>query len=113
MSYQTILPEQEGRVLLITLNRPKALNALNTQLAAELIDAATRASTDGSIDCIVITGSQKAFAAAPTSKKCKTKAMPTYMTLTFLLSGMLLRSFANPQLRRSLAMPLTADVSWQ
>lgn len=69
MSYETILTEQEGRVLLITLNRPKALNALNTQLAAELINAATLANTDDSIGCIVITGSQKAFAAGADVKE--------------------------------------------
>ena len=38
MAYETILVETHGRVLLVTLNRPQALNALNTQIAAELID---------------------------------------------------------------------------
>ena len=39
MSYETILVEQQGAVTLITLNRPQALNALNTQVLADLIDA--------------------------------------------------------------------------
>ncbi|MBL7309465.1 enoyl-CoA hydratase/isomerase family protein, partial [Escherichia coli] len=61
--YETILTETRGRVLLITLNRPKALNALNAQLTREVIRAATEADADPGIGCIVVTGSAKAFAA--------------------------------------------------
>jgi len=46
MSYDTILTEQRGRVLLITLNRPKALNALSRALAQELIHAVVSADAD-------------------------------------------------------------------
>ena len=56
MSYETILTETRGRVLLLTLNRPKALNAINQQLAAEVIDAETLADGDPGIGCIVVTG---------------------------------------------------------
>ena len=63
MDYETILTETRGRVLLITLNRPKALNAINRQLTGEVIDAATRADANPEIGCIVLTGSAKAFAA--------------------------------------------------
>ena len=69
MSYETILTETRGRVLLITLNRPKALNAINRQLTAELIDAATRADADPGIGCIVVTGSERAFAAGADVKE--------------------------------------------
>ncbi|MHC0055777.1 enoyl-CoA hydratase [Actibacterium sp. D379-3] len=69
MNYETILTEQKNRVLLITLNRPKALNALNTQLSLELVDALTRADGDDGIGCTVITGSQKAFAAGADIKE--------------------------------------------
>ena len=69
MSYETILTETRGRVLLITLNRPKALNATNRQLTAELIDAATRADADPGIGCIVVTGSERAFAAGADVKE--------------------------------------------
>ena len=69
MSYDTILTEQRGRVLLITLNRPKALNALNTQLSHELIDALTKADRDDGVGCSVITGSAKAFAAGADVKE--------------------------------------------
>ena len=62
--YETILTETRGRVLLITLNRPKALNALNAQLTREVIRAATEADADPGIGCIVVTGSARAFTSA-------------------------------------------------
>ncbi|KST58161.1 enoyl-CoA hydratase [Methylobacterium sp. GXS13] len=68
-AYETILTETRGRVLLITLNRPKALNAINAQLTAEVIRAATEADADPGIGCIVITGSAKAFAAGADIKE--------------------------------------------
>ncbi|MBC57342.1 MAG: enoyl-CoA hydratase [Confluentimicrobium sp.] len=74
MTYETILTEQKGRVLLITLNRPKALNALNTQLSHELIDALTKADSDDGVGCIVITGSQKAFAAGADIKEMQNQS---------------------------------------
>ncbi|MBE7244759.1 MAG: enoyl-CoA hydratase [Actinomycetospora chiangmaiensis] len=67
--YETILTETRGRVLLITLNRPKALNALNAQLTREVIRAATEADADPGIGCIVVTGSAKAFAAGADIKE--------------------------------------------
>jgi enoyl-CoA hydratase len=63
MSYETILVEQRGKVGLVTLNRPKQLNALNDQLMNELGEALTQFDRDESVGCIVITGSEKAFAA--------------------------------------------------
>ncbi len=68
-AYETILTETRGRVLLITLNRPKALNALNAQLTREVIRAATEADADPGIGCIVVTGSAKAFAAGADIKE--------------------------------------------
>jgi enoyl-CoA hydratase len=63
MSYENILVETRGRVGLITLNRPKALNALNDALMDELGDALAKFDADENIGCMVITGSEKAFAA--------------------------------------------------
>jgi len=63
MTYQNILTEVRGRVGLITLNRPKALNALNDQLMDELGQALGGFDADEAIGAIVITGSEKAFAA--------------------------------------------------
>ncbi|VVE25005.1 enoyl-CoA hydratase [Pandoraea eparura] len=63
MTYENILVETRGRVGLITLNRPKALNALNDALMDELGAALTAFDADEAIGCMVITGSEKAFAA--------------------------------------------------
>ena len=63
MNYETILVETKDKVGVITLNRPKALNALNDQLMDELGLALNSFDRDESIGCIVITGSEKAFAA--------------------------------------------------
>ena len=63
MTYETILVEQKGRVGCITLNRPKALNALNQQLMHELIEAAEAFDRAPETGCMLITGSEKAFAA--------------------------------------------------
>jgi enoyl-CoA hydratase len=63
MAYENIRVETQGKVGLITLDRPKALNALNDALVDELGAALAGFETDGGIGCIVITGSEKAFAA--------------------------------------------------
>jgi enoyl-CoA hydratase len=63
MAYETILAETRGRVALITLNRPKQLNALNDALMNELGDALAKFDADEGIGAIVITGGEKAFAA--------------------------------------------------
>jgi enoyl-CoA hydratase len=63
MSYESILVETRGRVGLVTLNRPKQLNALNDALMDELGDALLKFDADESIGAVVITGSEKAFAA--------------------------------------------------
>ena len=65
----TILIETRGRVRLLTLNRPKALNAINAQLTRELIAAAVEADADPGIGCIVVTGSARAFAAGADIKE--------------------------------------------
>ena len=69
MTYQTILLETHGRVGLITLNRPSALNALNAQVVTEVNDALDGLERDSGIGCIVITGSEKAFAAGADIKE--------------------------------------------
>ncbi|WP_313629371.1 enoyl-CoA hydratase-related protein, partial [Pseudomonas sp.] len=69
MSYETILLEVQGRVGLITLNRPQALNALNAQLVSELNQALDGLEANPEIGCIVLTGSKKAFAAGADIKE--------------------------------------------
>src|SRR5690242_10551858 len=67
--YETLLVEQRGRVTLITLNRPKALNALNAQVLSELLDVLAAFDADDSQGCAVLTGSEKAFAAGADIKE--------------------------------------------
>lgn len=67
--YETILVEQRDAVTLVTLNRPKALNALNSQVLNELLDAMRAFDADASQGCAVITGSEKAFAAGADIKE--------------------------------------------
>ena len=69
MQFETLLIEVRERVGLITLNRPQALNALNSQLIGELNQALDRLEADAGIGCIVITGSAKAFAAGADIKE--------------------------------------------
>jgi enoyl-CoA hydratase len=73
MAYETILVETKGRVGLIRLNRPAALNALNAQLVDELARALDAFEDDAGIGCIVITGSDKAFAAGADIKEMQSK----------------------------------------
>jgi enoyl-CoA hydratase len=73
MNYETIKTETRGAVLLITLNRPQALNALNAQLLDELGAALDLADEDKGVRCIVLTGSEKAFAAGADIKEMQPK----------------------------------------
>jgi enoyl-CoA hydratase len=69
MTAETILIEQRGRVGLITLNRPEALNALTSQLMTEVVEAAQTFDADPGIGAIVITGAGRAFAAGADIKE--------------------------------------------
>jgi len=73
MSYQNIVAETRGRVGVIRLNRPQALNALNRELIAELTAAIEAFDADDNIGCLVITGSDKAFAAGADIKEMADK----------------------------------------
>jgi enoyl-CoA hydratase len=76
MSHQNIIVETKGRVGLIRLNRPNALNALNAAMMVEIAIAVDAFETDAGIGCLVITGSEKAFAAGADIKEMANK---TYM----------------------------------
>lgn len=69
MAYETIITETRGKVGLITLNRPKALNALNSQVLADLVAAVNGFGADPAIGAMVLTGSDKAFAAGADIKE--------------------------------------------
>lgn len=76
-TFENITVEHKGEgVALVTLNRPKALNALNNAMCAELISAFDSLGKDNSIGAIVLTGSQKAFAAGADIKEMKEAQFP-------------------------------------
>ncbi|GAB4576243.1 MAG: enoyl-CoA hydratase [Rhodothalassiaceae bacterium] len=74
MSYETILLDKQDAVGLVRLNRPQALNALNDTLMNELGEALAELEADDEIGCIVITGSDKAFAAGADIKQMADKS---------------------------------------
>ncbi len=72
--FETILLERKGRVALITLNRPKALNALNWQVLVDITAALDELEADAGIGAVVLTGSEKAFAAGADIKEMQSKS---------------------------------------
>jgi enoyl-CoA hydratase len=84
MSFQTIIAEKRNRVGLITLDRPEALNALNAQLISELNAALDDFEADEAIGCIVLTGSERAFAAGADIKEMQDLTFADVMRKDFL-----------------------------
>ncbi|MCX5193023.1 enoyl-CoA hydratase [Streptomyces sp. NBC_00249] len=78
MTYETVLVERKGRVALLTLNRPEALNALNLQVMTEVVAATEELDRDPGVGCIVLTGSARAFAAGADIKEMRPQ---TYMDM--------------------------------
>ena len=74
MAYETIIVDVQDHISVITLNRPDALNALNDQLLEELGDALLDAQRNDKVRCIVLTGSEKAFAAGADIKMMSSKS---------------------------------------
>ncbi len=93
MAYETIKVETRGKVGWITLDRPAALNALNTTMMVEVADAVTKFEKDRKIGCMVITGSEKAFAAGADIKEMQPLSYPdTYELDLFAGWDVLLRA---------------------
>ena len=84
MAFETILVETRGKVGLITLNRPQALNALNTALLNEVNQALDGFEADPNVGCIVITGSEKAFAAGADIKEMQGRGYPAIFLDDFI-----------------------------
>lgn len=74
MAYETIIVEVEDHIAQITLDRPDALNALNDQLLGELVSALQEAQRNEKVRCIILTGSEKAFAAGADVKMMSDKS---------------------------------------
>ena len=87
MAYEMILIETRGNVGLITLNRPKALNALCDALIGELAQALDAYEADEAIGAIVVTGSEKAFAAGADIKEMKGRGFVDVYTKDFITKG--------------------------
>ena len=67
--FETVLTEREGAVGIVTLNRPQAMNALNAKLVDEAVEALSAFDTDEAIGCMILTGSERAFAAGADIKE--------------------------------------------
>ena len=80
MAYECILTETDDHIGIVTLNRPKALNALNAQLLSELSDALKSMQADHNVRCIIITGNEKAFAAGADIKEMANKSFVDVFT---------------------------------
>ncbi len=80
MSDEAVLVERKGRVGVLTINRPKALNALNSAVLSEMLEKAAALDADKDIGCIVITGNERAFAAGADIKEMSEK---TYMDMYY------------------------------
>ncbi|MEO8548259.1 MAG: enoyl-CoA hydratase [Sphingomicrobium sp.] len=82
-NYETILVERRDAVTLVTLNRPQALNALNNQVLSELIAAFAAYDADPSQRCLVLAGSEKAFAAGADIKEMQAQAFADMYSANF------------------------------
>ena len=103
MTYETILTRTEGKAAIITLNRPKQLNALSPQLMVELGTALKAFDADDAIGCIILTGSEKAFAAG-----ADIGAMATYTFADVYKNDYITRDW---ETIRSIRKPVIAAVS--
>ena len=81
--YNSILVEKRAAVTLVTLNRPQALNALNSEVLKELIDAFAKYDADESQHCLVLTGSEKAFAAGADIKEMQSQGFADMYSSNF------------------------------
>ncbi|MBC2857658.1 enoyl-CoA hydratase [Stappia sp. 28M-7] len=96
MGYENIRVEKRGRVALVTLNRPKALNALNSELIAELNAALALFESDDKIGCVVLTGSEKAFAAGADIKEMSSLSFVEAYKTDFITSWDQVSRFRKP-----------------
>ena len=87
MSFTTLLVETADGVTLIRLNRPEALNALNSQLLDDLSQALDAAEADEAVRCVVLTGSERAFAAGADIKEMSDKSYAQMFSQDFFTKG--------------------------
>ena len=90
MSYETLIVETNAGVTLVRLNRPEALNPLNSQLLGELSRALDAAEADETVRCLVLTGSERAFAAGADIKEMSDKTYAQMFALDFFTAASVL-----------------------
>ena len=98
MAYENIISETRDAVGIITLNRPKALNALNAQLIDGLNQALSGFQEDAAIGCVIITGSDKAFAAGADIREMKDKSFTDVYLGNFLSAWDRISQFRKPMI---------------
>ena len=98
MAYENIISETRDAVGIITLNRPKALNALNAQLIDELNHALSGFQEDPAIGCVIIAGSDKAFAAGADIREMKDKSFTDVYLGNFLATWDRISEFRKPMI---------------
>jgi enoyl-CoA hydratase len=96
MAYETIEVETKGRVGVITLNRPKALNALNSKIFVEMTAVLDGWETDSNIGCVLLTGSDKAFAAGADIREMEPLQFPATYVDDFITPWDRLSRFRKP-----------------
>ena len=97
MAYETLIVEIEDHVALIRINRPEAMNALNSQVLGELSEALKDADSNDKVRCIVLTGSDKAFAAGADIKEMSEKTfVDMFMSNFFADEGDTVRATRKP-----------------
>jgi len=96
MAYDHILESREGGVGIITLNRPKALNALNSAMVDEINCALAGFAKDDAIGCVILTGNEKAFAAGADIKEMKDKSFDDVYSNNFLSNWDEVQKFRKP-----------------
>lgn len=80
MAYETLIVEVEDYVALIRLNRPEAMNAINSKVVGELADALASAEGNDKVRCVILTGSEKAFAAGADIREMSEKSFVDVFT---------------------------------
>jgi enoyl-CoA hydratase len=96
MAYEHIIEAREGAVGIITLNRPKALNALNAAMVDEINCALAGFARDDAIGCVILTGNEKAFAAGADIREMKDKSFDDVYSNNFLANWDEVPKFRKP-----------------
>jgi Enoyl-CoA hydratase/carnithine racemase len=114
MVFEVLNVRQDEAVCIIQLNRPEALNAFNAQLMRELGEAVHQADDDPSIKVVIITGSQKAFAAGADIKEMADKSFADVYNEDFITrTWEEVTKIRKPTIAAVSLLPLAVDVSWR